>query len=194
MTNNFFRTNVPATPALDRLRSGNSQVVPALPSRATVRPGFLEKVMASPSQRTIMRQREDAAVTVESEQIDAAVAVATDQVRNTAELQLKTQAAETARIHNELEVQMQKDSRDADADRSNLVGHAAIETLEQEQTMLTEAQSRIESGRIPPDRAKLLGEIIHGVTDRSLENSLALNDMISDGRRERIGRTLSRNR
>jgi hypothetical protein len=63
---------VPVTSTLDRLRGGPL----ALPAHGTLRPNLMERVTASRSERVLMRQRDAAAATVESVQIQAAVEVA----------------------------------------------------------------------------------------------------------------------
>lgn len=179
---------------LDRLRAGTDGSLTALPAQATVRPSLVETLFASRGERQIMRQRETAAATIEVAQIDAAVEVAIARTQDIKGVTLKGLQAETARVHAELEDQMQKDNHDADSNDAKVVNRLATDTVHAEKAVLDAVNALVESGGIAPDRAQLLTEIVRSNTDRVLGSAVDLCDMIHDSRTERLNRALSRKR
>ncbi|MGQ0566603.1 MAG: hypothetical protein ACT4OK_16235 [Gemmobacter sp.] len=180
--------------SLDRVRSGAVGPLAGLPARATTRPGLLETVLASRSEREIMRQREAAAVTVEAEQIAAAVEVCVAQTRDTKELALKALQAETARGHADMEDQMQKDTHDAETGNARAVNQHVTEIVQAEKQVLDEVKALVEAGLVAADRAELVAEIVRAGTDHVIGSGLDLRDMIRDSRTGRLSRSLSRPR
>lgn len=183
-----------APSALDRLRSGTGggSAMAIAPSRATTRPGLIETVFATRGERAILREREAAAVAVETEQVAAAMEVAIAHTRDTKELALKARQAETARGHAEMEYQMQMDTHDADTNDSRVVNRLVTDVAVAEKQVLDEVEALAHAGRIAPDRAELLAEIVRSNTERVVTGALDLRDMIRDSRTDRLTRALSR--
>lgn len=182
-----------ATPMLDRLRGDTGPLV-GLPARATVRPGLIETIFASSSERAIMRQRDAAAAAVESAQIDAAVEVAVARTEDAKALALKGQQVESARGHFELEERMQHDTNDANRNDAQIVAQLTLDVTTAEKALLDDVQALTASGRIAPDRAELVAEIIRRGTDSVIDAGLTLRDMIYESRSRQIDRSLSRPR
>ena len=161
-------------------------------SHATTRPGLIETLFASRSERRILREREAAAVTVESVQIAAAVELAVLHVEDHKSLALKARRAETARSHYEQEDQMQRDCHDAEASDTNNGVSRALEVLQDEKKGLDTAKALVSSGRIAPDRAEFLESFVRSGSEDVLRSDMRLREMIKESREALLNRALSR--
>ena len=179
---------VPATPTLDRLRSGPL----ALPAHGTLRPGMLERVTASRSERVLMRQRDAAAVTVESAQIQAAVEVAVALTEDAKALRLKSDRVETTRAHSELEQKMQQDLEDANAADSHLIMELAEDSVIAEKRRIDRAGALAAAGQIAPDRQEVLTQLARECADTEIGDGLATRTKMRESREAILNRTLSR--
>lgn len=178
---------------LSRLRTqgqANGLLV-SFPSNATVRPGFLETMFASRAERETHRERDAAAAAVDCAQVQAAAEVAIARTLNVKEVALKSLSAETARTHHDLEAQMQKERHDADTVQASMVNRIAADSFTSEKAMLDEVRALESGGRLAPERAQVLAEIIRSNTERVVQSAIELNDTIGSARKGRDMRALS---